>query len=165
MIFYASISVCWNPTICRALIQTVWRSDGNSERVFRKSWFWKNYAQRTISLRNYPACIELKGKPLQQYKYMGKHFEDNSWNQDLETYFPQKLKVCRGSVGRIEGLLVQASPLLKSLCCVLEQNTIRCLVLVKPRKTCPCMTEKLLTGMKKYNSNKEISIKSWIGND
>ena len=44
---------------------------------------------------------------------------------------------------QIEGMWVQASP--EALCCVLEQDFL-CLVLVQPRKTCPDMTEKLLTG-------------------
>ena len=34
--------------------------------------------------------------------------------------------------------------LVESLCCVLEQDTIRCLELVQPRKIRPNMTEKLL---------------------
>ena len=45
---------------------------------------------------------------------------------------------------RFEGLWVRV--LLEGLHCVLEQDTILCLVLVKPKKTHPDMTEKLLTG-------------------
>ena len=39
--------------------------------------------------------------------------------------------------------------LAESLCCVLEQDTFHCLVLVQPRKTCPDMTEKLLKNQHK----------------
>ena len=48
-----------------------------------------------------------------------------------------------GSVGTAVGLLVRSSLLVEPLGCFLEQNT---LVPVQPRKTCPNMTEKLLTG-------------------
>ena len=40
-----------------------------------------------------------------------------------------------------------------SLCYVLEQDTICCLVLVQPKKTCPDMTEKLLTGSLRIKTN------------
>ena len=35
----------------------------------------------------------------------------------------------------------------ESQCCVLEQDTVHCLVLVQPRKIRPDVTEKLLTGL------------------
>ena len=44
------------------------------------------------------------------------------------------------------GLVAERSP--ESLCCVLEQDTL----LVKPRKTHPHMTEKLLTGTLRIKS-------------
>ena len=45
---------------------------------------------------------------------------------------------------RYRGLQVRASP--EALRCVLEQDTIVCLVQVQPWKTRPDMTEKVLTG-------------------
>ena len=46
-----------------------------------------------------------------------------------------------------KGLLVRDSPPAETLCCVFEQDTIRCLVLVQRRKArkCPHMTETLLS--------------------
>ena len=48
---------------------------------------------------------------------------------------------------------------LTALCVVLEQDTIiyPSLVLVEPRKTCPCLTERLLMGRKKSNQTKVFS--------
>ena len=49
----------------------------------------------------------------------------------------------------IEGMLVRVSDCRRSrwiVVCVLEQDTAY-IVMVQPRKTCPDMTEKLLTGM------------------
>ena len=64
-------------------------------------------------------------------------------------YCPDQLLERSGSVVSacidIEGLWVRASQ--ASLHCVLEQDINPCLVLVQPRKRCPNITEKLLTGM------------------
>ena len=39
-----------------------------------------------------------------------------------------------------------------------------CLILVQPRKTCPEITEKLLTGMKKPNqTNRELNYDDFVG--
>ena len=53
-----------------------------------------------------------------------------------------------------EGLRVRASP--ASLCCVLEQDINPSLVLVKPRKNCPFITEILLMGRKESNQTSKI---------
>ena len=60
---------------------------------------------------------------------------------------PQWLSLQSVRLG-IKGLLVD-SPQAELLCCVLEQDTFLCLVLVQPRRTgnLPDMTEKLLTGI------------------
>ena len=46
-----------------------------------------------------------------------------------------------------------------ALCCVIEQDTLNSvypsLVLVQPRKTCPCLTERLLMGRKDSNQTKK----------
>ena len=61
---------------------------------------------------------------------------------------------------RIEGLLVRVSVSAESLCCVLEQDTIRRLVLVQLRKTGNCldMTEKLLIGTQSIKANKQNEV-------
>ena len=61
----------------------------------------------------------------------------------------------------IERLLVRVSPPAESLWCVCEQETIRCYVLVQPRKTRPDMTEKLLTGTKRIKPNKQNLGSPW----
>ena len=50
----------------------------------------------------------------------------------------------------IEGQRVPASP--ASLCCgLLARHIYPSLVLIQPRKTCPCLSERLLIGLKESN--------------
>ena len=64
-------------------------------------------------------------------------------------------------LGRVLDIGIEASFVRDSslaLCCFLENPLLEhiiCLVLVQPRKTgnCPDMTEKLLTGTKRVNTN------------
>ena len=41
-------------------IQSIWHSDGIPERIFRKSWFWKQSADDKKSMKNFPGGKELK---------------------------------------------------------------------------------------------------------